>query len=378
MVVSTFFTPLTLAATILFTAALAWRIYQLQRAPRELPVWAVAVTIAGVFGSFLCQQKAISDALDELVVRGTGRLLNNVLLSVGLCSLLIFFLGSTLGPRRYRRAAFEMIPLAAAIALMCVALAITPAEARGVSLSATVVHIPGIALFYLGAGSYLIYSLIACVWWIGRYYRTADHHLRIGLRLSGIGLALGAVGSILRALYIVVAWIFGPSMAVLLSIGIPLVILGTMLFIVGLSYPGVQARFAAFLRRRRHRRHYQQLTPLWTLLTKAYPDIVLRAGPRWPFDRLRPHNVHRRYYRRVIEIRDGLVQLSPYLETDLAAVAVDDPHSAAEELKTALTRRAGDEESGRKARLVLPGGANDIEADAQPLLALARAVELSR
>jgi hypothetical protein len=377
MVVSTFFTPLNLAATVLFTAALAWRIYQLQRAPRELPVWAVAVTIAGVFGSFLCQQKAISDALDELVVRGAGRLLNNVLLSAGLCSLLIFFLGSTLGPRRYRRAAFEMIPLAAAIALMCTALAITPAKARGDSLSGTVVHIPGVALFYLGAGSYLIYGLIACVWWIGRYYRTADHHLRIGLRLSGIGLSLCAVGGILRALF-VVAWIVGPSMAVLLSIGIALVILGTMLFIVGLSYPGVQARFAALLRRRRHRRHYQQLNPLWTLLTKAYPDIVLRAGPRRPFDRLRPHNVHRRYYRRVIEIRDGLVQLSPYLGTDLAAVAVDDPHTAAEELKTALARQAGDEDSGREARLVLPGGANDIEADVQPLLALARAVELGR
>jgi hypothetical protein len=372
--VSTLFTPVNVAAMVLFTAALVWRIYQLQRAPKSLPLWAVTMTIAGVFGSFLCQQKFISDALDESAGRGAGRLLNNVLLAVGLCSLLIFFLGSALSPHRYRRVVFELIPLTAAIALMCVALAITPAEARGVSLGPNVVQIPGVALFYLGAGVYLIYGLIACVTWMIRYYRTADRHLRIGLRVSGIGLALSAAGSVLRAVYIVVAWAWGPTLSILLKIGIPLVIFGTAGFLAGITYPGVQARVAAFRRRRQHQRHYRELNPLWTLLVAAYPKIVLRAAPPRALDLLRPRNVHRRYYRRVIEIRDGLVQLSPYLRTDLATVAAVDAGSAAAELMSALSRHAAGEDSDHKAHLVLPGGANDIEADVRPLLALARAI----
>lgn len=375
---STFFTPANTAFTALFLAALGWRIYQLQRAPRQLPLWAVTAAVAGVFGSFLCQQHVISDALDDFAGVGAGRLVNNLLLSVSLCALLIFFLGSALGPRRYLRAAFELIPLGAAIAIMCVALTITPVNERGDLLGPNVVHIPGVALFYLGAGLYLIYGMIACVIWMSRYYRTADHDLRIGLRLGGIGFALSAAGSILRALYIVVAWVFGVTSAVLLTIAAPLIVLGITLFLVGISYPGVRSRLAALGRQRRHRRHYQQLAPLWTLLVKAYPNIVLRDVPGRPLDRLRPRHVHRRYYRRVIEIRDGLVQLSPYLRTDLAAVAVDTPQSAAADLKAALARKATGENTDRKARLVLPGGANDIEADVQPLLSLARAVELER
>ena len=371
---SKFFTPSILAMIVLFGVALGWRIYQLQRAPRQLPLWALTMTVAGIFGSSLSQQKVVSDALDELIVPGAGRLLNNVLLTVALCSLLIFFLGSAQGPGKYRRAAWELVPLGAVITLMCVALAITPPDVRGLSLGPDVVHVPWVALFYLGAGLYLIYGLIACVVWIFRYLRTADRQLRIGLRIGGYSLALAAAGSVLRALYIVIAWAGGPTLPVLLTIAIPLVILGTVGFLVGISYPGVHARIAALRRRQRHGRYYRELNPLWTLLATAYPNIVLRAAPAKPLEALRPRNVHRRYYRRVIEIRDGLVQLSPYLGSDLASVAEVDAASAATELKSALRKHAAGEDTGRQAHLVLPA-ANDIEADVRPLLALSRAID---
>jgi hypothetical protein len=369
--VNKFLTLPILSMIVLFGVALGWRIYQLQRAPRRLPLWAVTVTVAGIFGSSLFQQKVVSDALDGVTFPGAGRLLNNVLLTIALCSLLIFFLGSAQGPGKYRRAAWELVPLAAVITLMCVALAITPAEIRGDSLGPDVVHVPGAALFYLGAGLYLIYGLIACVVWIFRYLRTTDRQLRIGLRISGYGLVLAAAGAVLRALYIAIAWAGGPALPVLLTIAVPLVILGIVGFLVGISYPAVHARFAALRRRRRHGRYYRELNPLWTLLATAYPNIVLRAAPAKP---LRPRNVHRRYYRRVIEIRDGLVQLSPYLGTDLTSVAEVDAASAAAELKSALDRQAAGEDTGRQAHLVLPA-ANDIEADVRPLLALSRAID---
>jgi hypothetical protein len=233
------------------------------------------------------------------------------------------------------------------------------------------VHVSGIALFYLGAGLYLIYAIVACVWWITRYQRTADRHLRTGLRLAAAGLAAAAIGSTFRALYIVIAWAFGPVVPALLWLGVPFVVIGSVLFLAGITYPGVRARLSALGRRRRHRDDLERLAPLWTLLAKAYPSIVLRTPPGGMRDRLA---VHRRYYRRVIEIRDGLVQLSPYLETDFATLTAEDPAAAAKALRRALDRQIAGEANDGRAKLVLPGGASDLESDVRPLLALSAAV----
>ncbi|MEC3982690.1 MAB_1171c family putative transporter [Amycolatopsis sp. H20-H5] len=370
----TLFNPVTIPVMVLFALTLGWRVYQLQRAPKRLPLWAVTIAIAFIAAAFLFQQQPVDDWLDGLAGKGAGRLANNVLLSSALCSLLIFFLGSTPGPRRRFRAAAELVPLAMSIALMCVATASTPFEDRGEALSPDRVHIPGIALFYLGAGLYLIYGLSSCVGWIVRYQRTADRVLRTGLRISAAGLAASAAGSVTRALYIVIAWAFGPTVPFLLLLAIPLVSLGTVAFLVGITYPGARARLSALRRRRLHRRDHRRLAPLWTLLVRAYPSIELRAGPLGFWERLRPRTVHRRYYRRVIEIRDGLVQLSPYLDTDLTTLAVEDPGGAAAALEAALNRQNAGEQSGHQARLVLPGETNDLESEVRPLLALAAAL----
>jgi hypothetical protein len=372
--VSTSFSPANVLAMLLFAAALAWRIYQLQRDPRSVPLWAVTVTIACLAASFLCQQKAIAEAIDSASTPGASRFVINVLLSSAICSLVIFFLGSTIEPRRYQRVVLEIVPLAVTVVLMGVALAITPVESRGDALGPELVHVPGVALFYLGAGLYLCYGLIACTGWIVRYLATADRNLRIGLRLGAIGLGCAAVGSILRAVYIVLAWT-GASPGFLLSAAVPFVILGLVLFLVGITYPGASARVSALRRRRRHRRRHRELGPLWTLLAKAYPDLILRTAPVRRLDTFRPRTIHRRYYRRVIEIRDGLVQLSPYLATDLTTLADNDPRGAAAELESALARQAAGEDTDHRAHLVLPAeGAGDLEADVEPLLVLARAV----
>jgi hypothetical protein len=366
---SAVFTPINIIAIVILAAALVWRVYQTQRAPRQLPTWAVTLTIVCVALAYVCQQTPVAGALGM----AGARLVDNALLSAGLCSLLTFFLSSAAG--RGRRAAAELVPLAVAIVLMVVALAVSPPDQRGASLGPQTVHVAGVALFYLVAGLYLIYGLVACVIWINRYQRrTTDQRLRTGLRLSGFGLACGAGGSVLRAVYLVVAWPGGPTLAVLLDIGAVLVVIGSLCFIAGICWPGVLARLAALRRRRQHSRAYRQLSPLWTSLVDAYPTIVLRGAPSGKWDALRPRTVHRRYYRRVIEIRDGLVQLSPYLETDLTTLAGDNPKEAAESLTTALRRQAAGEAADHRAHLVLPGGAGDIDADVRPLLALSRAM----
>jgi uncharacterized protein DUF6545 len=371
--VSTLFSPVNLIAMVLFAAALAWRAYQVARAP-TVPNWAVTACVAGFAAAFLLQQTVISDEVDAVLGRGAARVANNALLACAVCALVIFFLGSALGPRRYRRVVLELVPLAAAITLMIVVMAVTPPELRGLPLGPSTIHDSGIALFYLGAGLYLIYGLIACTCWIVRYQRVADRNLRIGLLLGAAGLASAAAGSIFRALYIVVAWAFGPAVKVLLLLGVPFVIIGGMLFLAGVTYPGVRARVSAVRRRRQHRREHHALAPLWTVLVQAFPSIVLRTPPRGRGERLSPRSVHRAYYRRVIEIRDGLVQLSPYLDADFGAVVATDPDAAAGALKTALERHAAGEASDGRAKQVLPAGADDIESDVRPLLALSAAM----
>ena len=371
---STLFSPVNLIAMVLFAAALAWRIYQLQRAP-TVPNWAVTACVAGFALAFLLQQPVISDEVDAVIGRGAARVANNALLACAVCALVIFFLGSALGPvRRYGRVAVELIPLGAVIALMVVVMDLTPPELRGLPLGPATIHDSGIALFYLGAGLYLIYGLVACTAWIVRYLRVADRDLRIGLKLSAVGMASAAIGSIFRALYIVVAWAFGPVVKILLLLGVPFVIVGGMLFLVGVTYPGVRARVSALRRRQQHRREHQALGPLWTVLVQAFPSIVLRTPPRRRTELLSPRSIHRVYYRRVIEIRDGLVQLSPYLDADFGEVVAADPGAAAAALKTALRRHAAGEEMDGRAKQVLPARADDIESDVRPLLALSAAM----
>ncbi|MET9001832.1 MAB_1171c family putative transporter [Amycolatopsis sp. Hca4] len=365
---STLLSPVNLIALVLFAAALAWRIYQVTRAP-TVPNWAVTACVAGFAAAFLLQQTVVSDEVDALLGLGAARVANNALLACGLCALVIFFLGSALGPRRYRRVAAELVPLAVAIALMVVAMALTPPELRGLPLGPSTIHDGGVAAFYLGAGLYLIYGLIACTAWIVRYQRVADRNLRIGLRLSAIGMASAAAGSVFRALYIVVAWAFGPVVKVLLLLGVPFVVAGGMLFLAGVTYPGLRARISALRRRRQHRHEHAALAPLWTVLVEAFPSIVLRTPPRGR------GGVNRVHYRRVIEIRDGLVQLSPYLDADFGEVVATDPGAAAAALKTALRRHADGEPSDGRAKQVLPAGADDLESDVRPLLALSAAMK---
>ena len=57
-------------------------------------------------------------------------------------------------------------------------------------------------------------------------------------------------------------------------------------------------------------RSLRQLYPLWAGLCQAVPGIALDPVPAWP-DRIHPRDLQVRLYRRVIEIRDGYMALTP-------------------------------------------------------------------
>ncbi len=92
-----------------------------------------------------------------------------------------------------------------------------------------------------------------------------------------------------------------------------LLVASVLLFAAGVTYSGARARIASVRLWLQHRRDHRRLAPLWELLAEAYPDNVLSPASSAALDRWRARGVHRRYHRRIVECRDGLVDISPYL-----------------------------------------------------------------
>lgn len=87
--------------------------------------------------------------------------------------------------------------------------------------------------------------------------------------------------------------------------------------------------------------------------------------------------MHRRYYRRVIECRDGLVRISPYLALEAATADAEaplTPEVAARHLRTALRAYASGEEAPSQAvPVALPSegeGDGSLESDVRQLIRL--------
>lgn len=147
------------------------------------------------------------------------------------------------------------------------------------------------------------------------------------------------------------------------------------LFIIGVCVAGAMARLAAVRIWWQHRSAYHQLRPLRSAMHDVLPaDQLDRHSPHPEADRLSPWRIHRRYWRRIVEIRDGLVQLSPRLR-DLGYTP--DVRLTADQLRGALDRqRTGIAPSSRHATLVAaPATGGNAEADVDELLHLSRALQ---
>jgi len=139
-------------------------------------------------------------------------------------------------------------------------------------------------------------------------------------------MALMVTGASLLAIDLVLHWTRTRDPAWLASAANLLVIPGIVVFITGVCYPGAVMRVRALHIWARHRRIYRELTPLWTMLHQAFPQDALTRVPASSLrDRLSLRGIHWRYYRRIIECRDGLVRISPRL-------APPDPANASQQL----------------------------------------------
>ncbi|MFI9276258.1 MAB_1171c family putative transporter [Kitasatospora sp. NPDC052896] len=360
-------------------AALTWKLYQLVKAPQDSPLRAVTLCLASVGAAFPLGLQSAARAFDSLAGHGSAKLLQNALLLGAAYWLMCFYLYSASDHRQGRiRARWEAVPLVIAIATISLAALTTPQSVKDRLYATTDMRVTQVAVFYLVAGLYLVYAMASALRWTWRYARMSTRPLAAGLWMAAAGMAGLVAASSVRAVFVVIRWWGGSVPVALLRSADLLLVIGVPLFMIGVSYPGFVTRVAAIRIWRHHRRLYRRLYPLWTMLHEAYPEDALNRVPvsRWDYV-LSLRSVHHRYYRRVIECRDGLVRISPYL-ADLCAYGDGDgetsPVALAEHLRTALeTYLSGGSATSTAVPIALPRS-DDLDADVRQLVALADAV----
>ncbi|WP_020659609.1 MAB_1171c family putative transporter [Amycolatopsis benzoatilytica] len=167
---------------------------------------------------------------------------------------------------------------------------------------------------------------------------TSDRALRVGLHLIVSGTALALVYLVNRVVR-VGAGRFDYQYRLGYQFWVSAVAPNAAhaLVLLGAAIPAVAAW-------RRRYRQYTQLRPLWQLLAAAEPSIALNPRVGW-------WNMRLRVYRRVIEIRDGLLDLQPYRDADVAGAARERAAGPAEVeaavIAAAIEARAGGVEPAR-------------------------------
>ncbi|WP_405656279.1 MAB_1171c family putative transporter [Streptomyces sp. RK9] len=352
--------------------ATAWKLYQVSRAPRSLPLRWLTLCLACAAVPYLLISDSGRAGVDGALGDGAAKLLADVLfLGMSYCLMVFYLYSADEGPATRRRVRLEGLGLLGFVAVITIAAATAPRDsALRSSFEGADMTIPQVAAFYLGLGVYLMYAYIVSCRRTHRYARMSSGHEAVGLWLATVGL-LGHIGATAVRSGFAVVRTQGVAVAdwLTLSSGVLLVV-STPVFVLGVTWPGAHSRLTAWRVRRHHRRVHRQLEPLWLLLSTTYPDTVFPAPARG-------RRAHRAYTRRVVECRDGLVRISPHLRREIPAEPALES-LAPEDLAERLRRAANDVRGGHAGPpsgtpLRLPH-VGDREADVQQLVTLSRAL----
>ncbi|MEV6907065.1 MAB_1171c family putative transporter [Amycolatopsis sp. NPDC051071] len=192
----------------------------------------------------------------------------------------------------------------------------------------------------------------------------------LGFRISAIGLAGTTLVAVVRSVVTIIRWTGHPGAGGrLVKLVNQLVSPAIYLFVAGVCYVGLAARYSALRLWLRRRQAFIALEPLWQRLHAVFPSDELDPA-RSSF----PLRLGHRYWRRIIEIRDGLVQLGPHL-IDAGYDPTRPAHEQSTTITTALQRHA----EGRKPRshstvlVAAPTSAN-VDDDVDQLVRLSHAL----
>jgi len=182
----------------------------------------------------------------------------------------------------------------------------------------------GVVLPWMAFLTYLSWALgsAAVLCWRHRRY-AASPALRHGLTMITLGTSAG-FGFIALKVVLQVVWSVGDgSWLTGFDAGADAVILGASVTLctLGANSEALADRTAAGVAMLHTAQSLRRLRPLWRKVFTAVPSIVLLPEPGW-LAGLDPRSARLRLVRRVIEIRDGLMYLEPYLPSDARAVAL--------------------------------------------------------
>ncbi|MEV8309798.1 MAB_1171c family putative transporter [Streptomyces flavidovirens] len=367
---------------ILLGIGVLWKGIDLARAPHDRVLRFLVACLLMLMAGEILSFPEVNGAIDAATAVGFGKVAFNGIYMSGLFALILFFASSTGGSDAAyrRRLRINTGLLAGVLSALGIAMIATPAAMRGHSLSTPYMAEPAIASFYIIGNASFVYAYLASALWALRYAHRASRHLGLGLRTMALGL-LGLMITSVNRMILVVLRIAEPGAHEAFNTvnwSISNWAMGSVL--IGICYSACVQLISRLRSIVHHRRMHQELTPLWTVLTSAYPELILNqtpAGSKW--HRLHQRRTHeQRFYRRLIECRDGLVRLSPYLtrvapDADLALGPAD---RLARHIPEALALKPTAESPHTElsaARIASPA-TNDLGADARELIAISHAL----
>ncbi|MFJ2818484.1 MAB_1171c family putative transporter [Streptomyces sp. NPDC087294] len=354
-------------------AALVWKLYQLKRSPHDRPLRSVTLCLLCAALSYPVAMPGGASGVDAVAGHGTAKLIQNLLLLLAMYFLMCFYLYSAADEEAgRRRARKEAVVVGVVAAVITLAAGSVPHEVLAGSFSTADMTIAQVAVFYSGAGLYLMYALGMAARWTARYARMSRRPHSTGLWTAAVGLGAMAVACAVRAVIVAVRWADIEVPEPLMTAVALLLVASVLLFAAGVTYSGARARLSSLRLWLQHRRDHRRLAPLWELLAETYPDNVLRPASTAALDRWRARGVHRRYHRRIVECRDGLVDISPYLldEGDDGTVLNIDSAELAARLRRASARIEKGVLVPRRAVPLAMALGSDRESDVKQLIAV--------
>jgi hypothetical protein len=313
-----------LVAAICFIAA--W--WQVVRRRRLAPV----VVTSTALGAALVLLAPASQAVESQLWPSLGRLASNVATMIAAygVSLLVDALTTSDADRRARSVRARALPLGVAVVVLVASFFAAGTLRQGLGLFGGLYRShPTLVVYALTYSLYLGYALFDVGRLAARAVLPARGLLRAGLVLMTFGCVLGLaylahkVVEVGREVFTgqpAEAFCSGPfaTVSCTLAVGTPAV--SVLMIIVGLCIPAVGTALAWL----RDLRAYRRLRPLWAALVEARPEIAFSPGDEVP------EKLRFQLYRRVIEIRDGILAVAPDGEV------AGDPGGAAEQLRIAL------------------------------------------
>jgi hypothetical protein len=310
-------TALSIGVFALLGAVLLARSPTVLRDAKQRALWATCFSLA------LCKVTALPAVNGKLLsLTDSAQTIPNVL---GIACVFFLMRFISLITDHYathpRAAAYQLVAACAVAALLIVVAELAPHGIRSSDPQLLAGAVPLLVVVYwVLLDTYLGGILAAATVQFWRMSRTAPPGaLRIGLRCIVVGLFLTALYAAQKVGLVVArgfgatvpARLVGPVFDGIRTTGAILAVGGALVPATGWVRSVTRAYGSL-----------RALRPLWETMRRAFPDIILFSTRRALVERFGVDDVHLRLYRRVIEIRDGLLVLRDRLPPDVGPAAV--------------------------------------------------------